>query len=65
MLAEISAKVSDINTNITNMQARTGDDQQARIDMTVEIRDLKHLDKVIKSIKDVQGVIGVERTARA
>jgi GTP pyrophosphokinase len=65
MLAEISAKVSDINTNITTMQARTGDDQQARIDMTVEIRDLKHLDKVIKSIKGVQGVIGVERTARA
>ncbi len=65
MLAEISAKVSDINTNITNMQARTGEDQQARIDITVEIRDLKHLDKVIKSIKGVQGVIGVERTARA
>jgi GTP pyrophosphokinase len=65
MLAEISAKVSDINTNITNMEARTGDDQQARIDMTVEIRDLKHLDKVIKSIKGVQGVLGVERTARA
>jgi GTP diphosphokinase / guanosine-3',5'-bis(diphosphate) 3'-diphosphatase len=65
MLAEISAKVSDINTNITNMEARTGDDQQARIDMTVEIRDVKHLDKVIKSIKGVQGVLGVERTARA
>ena len=65
MLAEISAKVSDINTNITNMQARTGDDQQARIDMTVEIRDVKHLDKVIKSIKGVEGVLGVERTARA
>jgi GTP pyrophosphokinase len=64
MLAEISAKVSDINTNITNMEARTGDDQQARIDMTVEIRDLKHLDKVVKSIKAVQGVLGVERTAR-
>ena len=65
MLAEISAKVSDINTNITNMEARTGDDQQARIDMTVEIKDLKHLEKVIKSIKGVQGVIGVERSARA
>jgi guanosine-3',5'-bis(diphosphate) 3'-pyrophosphohydrolase len=64
MLAEISAKVSDINTNITNMEARTGDDQQARIDMTVEIKDVKHLDKVIKSIKGVQGVLGVERTAR-
>jgi GTP pyrophosphokinase len=65
MLAEISAKVSDINTNITNMEARTGGDHQARIDMTVEIRDVKHLEKVIKSIKNVQGVLGVERTARA
>ena len=65
MLAEISSKVSDINTNITNMEARTGDDQQARIDMTVEIRDVKHLDKVIKSIKRVSGVLGVERAARA
>ena len=62
MLAEISAKVSDINTNITNMEARTGDDQQARIDMTVEINDVKHLERVIKSIKGVQGVLGVERT---
>ena len=65
MLAEISAKVSDINTNITTMEARTGDDQQARIDMTVEISDVKHLERVIKSIKGVQGVLGVERTARA
>ena len=64
MLAEISAKVSDINTNITNMEARTGDDQQARIDMTVEIKDVKHLERVIKSIKGVQGVLGVERTAQ-
>jgi GTP pyrophosphokinase len=65
MLAEISAKVSDINTNITNMEARTGGDHQARIDMTVEIRDMKHLEKVIKSIKAIEGVLGVERTARA
>jgi GTP pyrophosphokinase len=65
MLAEISARVSDINTNITNMEARTGDDRQARIDMTVEIKDVKHLEKVIRSIKGVQGVLGVERAARA
>jgi guanosine-3',5'-bis(diphosphate) 3'-pyrophosphohydrolase len=67
MLAEISARVSDINTNITNMEARTstGGEQQARIDMTVEIRDVKHLERVIKSIKAVDGVLGVERAARA
>ena len=64
MLAEISARVSDINTNITNMAAKSAGDLQARIDMTVEIKDVKHLDKVIKSIKAVDGVLGVERTLR-
>ena len=64
MLAEISAKVSGINTNITNMEARTDDDRRACIDMTVEIQDMKHLEKVIKSIKRVEGVLGVERTVR-
>jgi (p)ppGpp synthase/HD superfamily hydrolase len=65
VLAEISSKVSDINTNITNMEARTGEDEHARIDMTVQIRDLKHLEKVIRSIKGVQGVLGVERATRS
>jgi guanosine-3',5'-bis(diphosphate) 3'-pyrophosphohydrolase len=64
MLAEISSKVSNINTNITNMEAHAGSDRQARIEMTVEIRDVKHLDKVIKSIKGVEGVLGVERSTR-
>jgi GTP pyrophosphokinase len=43
----------------------TGDDQRARIDMTVEISDLKHLEKVIKAVRGVEGVIGVERAGRA
>jgi guanosine-3',5'-bis(diphosphate) 3'-pyrophosphohydrolase len=64
MLAEISSKVSNINTNITNMEAHVGSDRQARIEMTVHIRDVKHLDKVIKAIKGVPGVLGVERTRR-
>ena len=64
MLAEISSRVSNINTNITNMEAHVGVDRQARIEMTVEIRDVKHLDKVIKSIKGIDGVLGVERTTR-
>jgi len=31
--------------------------------MTVEINDLKHLEKVIKSLRAVDGVIDVERQA--
>ena len=45
VLAAVSAKIADINTNIKNMEARTGDDdQRARIDVTVEISDVQHLE---------------------
>jgi GTP pyrophosphokinase len=64
LLAAVSAKIADINTNIKNMEARTGDDQHARIDVTIEISDLKHLEKVIKSLRGVEGVLGVERAGR-
>jgi GTP diphosphokinase / guanosine-3',5'-bis(diphosphate) 3'-diphosphatase len=65
LLAAVSAKVAGINTNIKNMEARTDEDRRARIDMTVEISDLKHLEKVIKSLRGVEGVLGVERAGRA
>ena len=66
VLAAVSAVIADINTNIRNMEARTGgDDQRARIDVTVEISDLNHLEKVIKALKSVKGVIDVERTGRS
>lgn len=65
VLAAVSAKISDINTNIRNMEARTGgDERRARIDVTVEISDLHHLEKVMKALKSVNGVIDVERTGR-
>jgi GTP pyrophosphokinase len=64
ILAELSAKVADINTNITSVEASTDEDHRGRIDMTVEINDLKHLEKVMKSLRAVEGVLGVERAAR-
>jgi GTP pyrophosphokinase len=60
ILAELSAKIAGINTNITNLEATTGD-ARGRIEMTVEIQDMKHLEKVIKSIRGVEGVLQVER----
>jgi guanosine-3',5'-bis(diphosphate) 3'-pyrophosphohydrolase len=63
MLAAVSTKVSGMNTNIRSMEATTAD-QRGRIDMTVEISDMKHLEKVIKSIRGVSGVIDVERIYR-
>jgi GTP diphosphokinase / guanosine-3',5'-bis(diphosphate) 3'-diphosphatase len=64
ILADVSSKIAGINTNIRNVEARTDDDQMGRIDMTVEINDLKHLQKVIKSLRSVAGVVDVERASR-
>ena len=63
ILADVSSKIAGINTNIRNVEA-TVDSQMGRIDMTVEISDVKHLQKVIKSLKSVAGVVDVERAAR-
>jgi GTP pyrophosphokinase len=64
MLAELSSRIADINTNILTLEAITrAEDHQARIDMTVEIQDVKHLERVLKSIRGVEGVLGVERAA--
>jgi guanosine-3',5'-bis(diphosphate) 3'-pyrophosphohydrolase len=65
LLAAVSAKIADINTNIKNMEARTDEDKRARIDMTIEISDLKHLERVIKAVRGVQGVLDVSRAGRA
>jgi GTP pyrophosphokinase len=63
ILADVSSKIAGINTNIRNVEA-TVDSQVGRIDMTVEISDVKHLQKVIKSLKSVEGVVDVERAVR-
>jgi GTP pyrophosphokinase len=65
VLADVSAKIADINTNIRNLEARTDDERHARIDVTVEISDLKHLERVMKSLRSVNGVLGVERAGRS
>ncbi len=63
ILADVSSKIADINTNIRNVEATTTD-QMGRIDMTVEISDVKHLQKVIKSLRSIEGVVDVERALR-
>ena len=48
ILADVSSKIAGINTNIRNVEATTTE-SMGRIDMTVEISDVKHLQKVINA----------------
>src|SRR5438034_524420 len=63
MLAEIAAAISDVKANILNVEARTAD-ERGTIDITVEIPDLKHLERVITSIKKIDGVYDVSRSTK-
>jgi (p)ppGpp synthase/HD superfamily hydrolase len=53
--------VAGLNTDIRDAEVKTFDDHTASIDLTLRIQDLKHLEKVVKSIRAVSGVLDVER----
>lgn len=61
MLAGITNAIADIKTGIRDAHANVSRDDQGLIEVTVEVFDKKHLDKVISSIEHVPGVISVER----
>ncbi|MBI4446362.1 MAG: bifunctional (p)ppGpp synthetase/guanosine-3',5'-bis(diphosphate) 3'-pyrophosphohydrolase [Acidobacteria bacterium] len=65
VLAEITSVVSSIDTNILNVQARTLEDSYGIIDMTVEIADTRHLEKIMNFIKGIEGVQQVERPRKS
>lgn len=62
MIAGITGAIADIKTSIRDARAVVSPDDRGHIEITVEVFDLKHLDKVINAVKAVPGVIDVERT---
>ncbi len=61
MLAGITNAIADIKTGIRDARANVSKDDIGLIEVTVEVFDKKHLDKVIGAIEHVPGVIAVER----
>ena len=66
LLAAVSAEDRRTSTPTSRTWKRAPTKASTRaIDVTIEISDLKHLEKVIESLKGVEGVLGVERAGRA
>ena len=61
MLADISNAISNIKTNIVNATADTVEGRFGLFDLTVEVTDTAHLDRVVNVIKDIEGVRDVDR----
>lgn len=61
ILAAITNAIAEIKTGIRDARAEVSKNDVGMIEVTVEVFDKKHLDKVINSISQVPGVIDVER----
>jgi GTP pyrophosphokinase len=61
MIAGITGAIADIKTSIRDARAIVSNDDRGHIEITIEVFDVKHLDKIINAVKAVNGVIDVER----
>ena len=60
MLKQITAVISDTQTNIRNIEARTNNGQ-ASVDIVLDIADLKHLENIVNGVRKIPGVHDVQR----
>jgi GTP diphosphokinase / guanosine-3',5'-bis(diphosphate) 3'-diphosphatase len=63
MLKQITAVISDANTNIRNIEAKTAE-THATVDIVVDILDLKHLERIISGVRKIPGVREVQRVQK-
>jgi guanosine-3',5'-bis(diphosphate) 3'-pyrophosphohydrolase len=64
MLKELTAVISDDNTNIRAVDIRRDEDGEAIIEFVVEAEDLHHLNRMVLGIRRVSGVRAVQRTQK-
>ena len=61
VLADISAAISDCQANITRAEISTREDRKAVLDFVIEITNTLHLERMVKGIEQVEGVINARR----
>ncbi|HWA94703.1 MAG TPA: bifunctional (p)ppGpp synthetase/guanosine-3',5'-bis(diphosphate) 3'-pyrophosphohydrolase [Terracidiphilus sp.] len=64
MLKELTATISDENTNIRSVDIRRDDNGEAIIEFIVEAEDVSHLNRIVLGLRRIHGVRTVERTQK-
>ncbi|MFP5237748.1 MAG: RelA/SpoT family protein [Acidobacteriota bacterium] len=62
MLKELTAVISDDDTNIRGVDTRSSDDGEAILEFVVEAEDLRHLNRMVLGLRRVPGVRSVQRS---
>ena len=61
VLANVSAAITHAEANITRAEITTREDRKAQLDFIVEIQNTAHLDRVLKAIERIDGVLQARR----
>ena len=64
MLHQLTSVLSDENTNVRSLEAKTevsGNTDAAMVEMTIDVRDKKQLEKLCSAMRRISGVRDVER----
>ena len=61
LLAEITKELSNLGADILSAHVQTTEDRQAINQFVISIKDLKHLNKVIRALNHIKGIMEVKR----
>jgi GTP pyrophosphokinase len=64
MLKELTAVISDDDTNIRGVDTKRDADGEVSVEFVVEAEDLRHLNKMVLGLRRVAGVRSVQRTQK-
>jgi GTP pyrophosphokinase len=64
MLKEITAIISDENTNIRTMETHSGDSGDALIEFVIDAEDVRHLTRLVQALRRLPGVRDVQRSQK-
>jgi GTP pyrophosphokinase len=64
MLKELTAVISDDNTNIRNVDIRKAENEEAIVEFVVEAEDMHHLNRMVLGLRRVPGVRAVQRSQK-
>jgi GTP pyrophosphokinase len=64
MLKELTAVISDDNTNIRGVDIRKAENGEAIVEFVVEAEDMHHLNRMVLGIRRVPGVRAVQRSQK-
>ncbi|HMD19144.1 MAG TPA: bifunctional (p)ppGpp synthetase/guanosine-3',5'-bis(diphosphate) 3'-pyrophosphohydrolase [Alloacidobacterium sp.] len=64
MLKEMTAIISDDNTNIRSVDSKPGPNNDATVEFIVDAEDVRHLNRLVQGLRRVPGVRDVQRSQK-